>query len=106
MLFVDLGSIGDAGLVATTLATMLGLSVQAQDAQQSLVSHLRERRMLLIFWTRASISSKRVAMLTSRIFDEMPASAHPCDEPRSAARGRRARLQAVAAALPSPMIRR
>jgi predicted ATPase/DNA-binding winged helix-turn-helix (wHTH) protein len=71
VLFVDLGSIGDAGLVATTLATMLGLSVQAQDAEQSLVSHLRDRRMLLIFDTCEHVV-EAVAMLTSRIFAECP----------------------------------
>lgn len=71
VLFVDLGSIGDAGLVATTLATMLGLSVQAQNAEQSLVTHLRDRRMLLIFDTCEHLVES-VAILTSRIYAACP----------------------------------
>lgn len=71
VLFVDLGSIGDAALVATTLATTLGLSVQAQDAEQSLVTHLRNRRMLLILDTCEHLV-EAVAMLTSRIFADCP----------------------------------
>lgn len=71
ILFVDLGSIGDAGLVAATLATTLGLSVPAQDAQQSLIAHLRNRRMLLILDTCEHLVDA-VAMLTSRIFCDCP----------------------------------
>ena len=69
--FVDLGSIGDAGLVATTLVTTLGLSAPAHDAEQSLIVHLRERRVLLILDTCEHLIDA-VAAVTSRIFLECP----------------------------------
>lgn len=71
VLFVDLGSIGDAALVATTLATTLGLSVPAQDAEQSLIAHLRDRRMLLILDTCEHLIDA-VAILTSHILVDCP----------------------------------
>lgn len=71
LVFVDLGSIADAGLVATTLATTLGLTVSAHDAEQSLIAHLRDRRMLLILDTCEHLIDA-VALLTSRIFCDCP----------------------------------
>ncbi|MDQ0320268.1 putative ATPase/DNA-binding winged helix-turn-helix (wHTH) protein [Pararhizobium capsulatum DSM 1112] len=50
-LFVDLGMIGDANLVATTVASLLGLSVGAGDATSSIVAFLRDKRILLILDT-------------------------------------------------------
>jgi predicted ATPase/DNA-binding winged helix-turn-helix (wHTH) protein len=51
MLFVDLGMLGDPKLVATALASMLGLSVQSDDVMPNLIAHLRNKRILLIFDT-------------------------------------------------------
>jgi predicted ATPase len=50
-LFVDLGMLTDPALVATAVASMLGLSVQSDDPTPNLISFLRERRVLLILDT-------------------------------------------------------
>ena len=71
VVFVDLGSIPDAALVATTMATTLGLVVPGQDAEQSLIAHLRDRRMFLILDTCEHLVDA-VAILTSRIFLDCP----------------------------------
>jgi predicted ATPase len=43
VLFVDLGMIGDPGLVTTAVASMLGLTVQTEDATPNLIAYLRNR---------------------------------------------------------------
>ncbi|RWB98597.1 MAG: tetratricopeptide repeat protein [Mesorhizobium sp.] len=48
VLFVDLGMIGDPGLVTTAVASMLGLTVQTEDATPNLIAYLRNKRILLI----------------------------------------------------------
>ena len=48
VLFVDLGALSDPRLAATSLASMLGLSVQSDDATPSLIAYLRDKRILLI----------------------------------------------------------
>src|SRR5262249_20574545 len=47
VLFVDLGMLSDPKLVATAIASMLGLSVQSDDATPSLIAYLRDKRILL-----------------------------------------------------------
>jgi predicted ATPase len=48
VLFVDLGSLSDPGLVVASLALMLGLPVQSDDPSPGLIAHLRGKRMLLV----------------------------------------------------------
>ena len=51
VVFVDLGMLNDPKLVATAVASLLGLSVQSDDAMPSLIAYLKNRRILLIFDT-------------------------------------------------------
>src|SRR6185503_1846783 len=51
VLFVDLGMLSDPKLVASAVASLLGLSVQSDDASESLIAYLRDRRLLLILDT-------------------------------------------------------
>ena len=51
VLFVDFGAIGDARLAATTVATLLGLSIQADDATPELVRFLKDKHILLVLDT-------------------------------------------------------
>jgi predicted ATPase len=51
VLFVDLGMLSDPKLAATAVASMLGLSVQSDDAIPSVVAYLRGKRVLLILDT-------------------------------------------------------
>jgi predicted ATPase/DNA-binding winged helix-turn-helix (wHTH) protein len=71
VLFVDLGMLSDPGLVATTVAAMLGLSVQSDDVMQNLIAYLRDTRILLILDTCEHLI-EAVAALASRIFVEAP----------------------------------
>ena len=47
--FFDLAPITDPGLLASTCATVLGLSISADDRLPGLLAHLRNRQMLLVF---------------------------------------------------------
>lgn len=47
-LFVDLSMQTDPGMVATAVASMLGLPVQSDDPTPRLIAHLRGRRFLLV----------------------------------------------------------
>lgn len=49
VLFVELGALKEPHLAATTLATILGLSVQSDDPTPNLVAYLRDKSVLLIF---------------------------------------------------------
>src|SRR5262245_25855858 len=71
VLFVDLGMLGDPGLVATTVASLLGLSVQSDDAAPSLIAYLRDKRILLILDTCEHLI-EAVATLAFRIFADAP----------------------------------
>jgi predicted ATPase/DNA-binding winged helix-turn-helix (wHTH) protein len=71
VLFVDLSMIGDSGLVATVVASMLGLSVQSADATPSLIAHLQDKRMLLILDTCEHLI-ETVAALASAVFATAP----------------------------------
>ncbi|NEI74795.1 transcriptional regulator [Rhizobium lusitanum] len=48
VLFVDLGMLSDEALVATSVASMLGIMVQSNDPTPSIIAHLKERKMLLV----------------------------------------------------------
>jgi predicted ATPase/DNA-binding winged helix-turn-helix (wHTH) protein len=66
VLFVDLGMLGDPKLVATAVASMLGLSVRTDDAVPGLIAHLRRKRLLLILDTCEHLVGA-VASLAARI---------------------------------------
>jgi predicted ATPase len=71
VLFVDLSMLSDPGLVATAIASMLGLSVQSSDATPGLIAYLRSKRILLILDTCEHLI-EAVAELASRIFVSAP----------------------------------
>jgi predicted ATPase/DNA-binding winged helix-turn-helix (wHTH) protein len=71
VLFVDLSMINDPNLVATAVASMLGLSVQSDDATPNLIAYLRNKRVLLILDTCEHLI-EAVAALTSTIFAAVP----------------------------------
>ncbi|MDX8518202.1 ATP-binding protein [Mesorhizobium dulcispinae] len=68
VLFVDLGMIGDPGLVTTAVASMLGLTVQTEDATPNLIAYLRNKRILLILDTCEHLLDA-VAPLAASIVD-------------------------------------
>ena len=70
-LFVDLGMISDARLVATAVASMLGLSVQSEDATPNLIAYLRDKRILLILDTCEHLI-EAVATLAANIVAAAP----------------------------------
>ena len=71
VLFVDLGMLNDPDLVATAVASMLGLSVQSADAAPSLIAYLRDKRIFLILDTCEHLIDA-VAALASSIFNAAP----------------------------------
>jgi predicted ATPase/DNA-binding winged helix-turn-helix (wHTH) protein len=71
VLFVDLGMLGDPDLVTTAMASMLGLSVQSDDATPNLIAFLRNRRILLILDTCEHLVDT-VATLVAGIIDAAP----------------------------------
>jgi predicted ATPase/DNA-binding winged helix-turn-helix (wHTH) protein len=71
VLFVDLGMLGDPDLVATATASMLGLSVQSDDATPNLIAYLRNKRILLILDTCEHLVDA-VAALVAGIIDVAP----------------------------------
>ena len=68
---VDLSVLSDPGLVATAIASMLGLSVRADDATPVLITYLRTKRMLLILDTCEHLIDA-VAALASQIYVQTP----------------------------------
>ena len=71
VLFVDLGVLSDPSLVATAVASMVGLSVQSEDATPSLIAYLRDKRILLILDTCEHLV-EAAADLASRIYRDAP----------------------------------
>ena len=67
VLFVDLGVLSDPDLVATALASMLGLSVQSDDATPSLIAYLRDKRILLILDTCEHLVDAVAALASASI---------------------------------------
>jgi predicted ATPase/DNA-binding winged helix-turn-helix (wHTH) protein len=71
VLFVDLGMLSDPGLVATAVASMVGLSVQSDDATPDLIAYLRNKRILLILDTCEHLV-EAVARLAANIVAAAP----------------------------------
>jgi predicted ATPase/DNA-binding winged helix-turn-helix (wHTH) protein len=71
VLFVDLGVMRDPNLVPASIASMLGLSVQSDDATPGLIAYLRDRRLLLILDTCEHLI-EAAATLAARIFLAAP----------------------------------
>jgi predicted ATPase/DNA-binding winged helix-turn-helix (wHTH) protein len=71
VLFVDLGMLSDPALVATAVASMLGLSIQSDDPTPGIVAYLRNKRILLILDTCEHLI-EAVAALASGIFMAAP----------------------------------
>jgi predicted ATPase/DNA-binding winged helix-turn-helix (wHTH) protein len=71
LLFVDLGMLGDPDLVTAGMASMLGLSVQSNDATPNLIAYLRDKRILLILDTCEHLV-EAVAPLVASIIDVAP----------------------------------
>ena len=71
LLFVDLGMLGDPELVTAGMASMLGLSVQSNDATPNLIAYLRNKRILLILDTCEHLV-EAVAPLAASIIDAAP----------------------------------
>src|SRR5437868_5916235 len=71
VLFVDLGMLSDAKLATPAVASMLGLSVQSDDATPSLIAFLKSRRILLILDTCEHLV-EAIAALTARLIEAAP----------------------------------
>jgi predicted ATPase/DNA-binding winged helix-turn-helix (wHTH) protein len=69
--FVDLGALDDPGLVTPTVASMLGLQVQSDDAMPGVIAYLRDKRVLLILDTCEHLIDAAAA-LASRLFAGAP----------------------------------
>ncbi|TIV25737.1 MAG: transcriptional regulator, partial [Mesorhizobium sp.] len=69
--FIDLGALSDPSLVATTVASTLGLSPQSDDAISELIAYLAGRRTLLILDTCEHVIDA-AADLATRIFADTP----------------------------------
>jgi predicted ATPase/DNA-binding winged helix-turn-helix (wHTH) protein len=71
LLFVDLGMLVDPELVTAGIASMLGLSVQSNDATPNLIAYLRNKRILLILDTCEHLV-EAVAPLAASIIGAAP----------------------------------
>lgn len=71
VLFVDLGTLSDPKLAATVVASMLGLSVQSDDATPGLIAFLKSKRILLILDTCEHLL-EAVAALVASIMEAVP----------------------------------
>ncbi|MDB5716104.1 MAG: transcriptional regulator, partial [Sphingomonadales bacterium] len=69
--FVDLSPIKDATLVPSTVATALGVLVQAQDPLPSLLAFMAGRRILLVLDSCEHVIDA-AASLTARLYQEAP----------------------------------
>jgi predicted ATPase len=71
VLFVDLSMLSDPRLVATGVASTLGLSVQSEDVIPGLIAYLRDKRLLLVLDTCEHLIES-VAALAAMIFSAAP----------------------------------
>ncbi|WP_050401019.1 ATP-binding protein [Bradyrhizobium embrapense] len=71
VVFVDLSMVSDPGLVGIIVASLLGLSVQSENAAPSIAAFLRDKRILLIFDTCEHLVES-VAAFASSIFGSAP----------------------------------
>jgi predicted ATPase/DNA-binding winged helix-turn-helix (wHTH) protein len=69
--FIDLGTLSDPLLVASNLASTLGLPVGSDNAIPTLINYLRDKRMLLVFDSCEHVI-ETVAALAETIFMEVP----------------------------------
>jgi predicted ATPase len=67
VLFVDLGMLSDPKFAGTAVASLLGLSVQSDDATPSLIAYLRDKRILLILDTCEHLIEAIASLATSII---------------------------------------
>jgi predicted ATPase len=71
VLFVDLGMLSDPKLAATTVASILGLSVHSEDGTPGLIAFLKSKRILLILDTCEHLV-EAVATLAATIMEAAP----------------------------------
>jgi predicted ATPase/DNA-binding winged helix-turn-helix (wHTH) protein len=71
VLFVDLGMLSDPRLATTAVSSMLGLSVQSDDATPGLIAFLKDRRILLILDTCEHLVDA-VAGLAAKVMEAAP----------------------------------
>jgi len=71
VLFVDLGMLNDPKLAATAVASMLGLSIQTDDATPTLIAYLKDKQFLLVLDTCEHLI-EAVAALASHIRNAAP----------------------------------
>jgi predicted ATPase len=69
--FLDLGAVEDARLLASLLASQLGLATVSDQPLPVILTHLREQRMLLVFDSCEHLI-EAVAALTENIFRDAP----------------------------------
>ena len=69
--FIDLGAVTDPTLVPSTVATVLGVSLQAQDPLSNLLAILADRRLLLVLDNCEHVIDA-AASLTERLYHEAP----------------------------------
>src|ERR1700716_2757990 len=71
LLFVDFSMVSDPALVGTIVASLLGLSVQSENAAPGIIAYLRDKRILLILDTCEHLVEP-VAAFASSIFASAP----------------------------------
>ncbi|WP_394846711.1 winged helix-turn-helix domain-containing protein [Pendulispora brunnea] len=69
--FIDLASLQDSTLLVSTLATALGIPVQAEDTIRVLLGHISRRKLLLVFDNCEHLISD-VSSLVEKIGDAAP----------------------------------
>ena len=69
--FLDLGAVEDARLLASLLASQLGLMAVSEQPLPVILTHLREQRMLLVFDSCEHLI-EAIAALTENIFRDAP----------------------------------
>ncbi len=70
--FLDLEAVEDARLVASLLASQLGLVAVSDGPLPVILDALREQRTLSACWIAASIIIEAIAALTENIFRDAP----------------------------------
>jgi predicted ATPase/DNA-binding winged helix-turn-helix (wHTH) protein len=71
VLFVDFGVVNDPRMAPTSVASMLGVSIESDDPTPSLVALLRDRRLLLVLDTCEHVVEE-AARFATRIFLAAP----------------------------------
>ena len=71
VVIADLSMLSDPRMVTTSIASLLGLSVQTEDPTPTLIAYLRNKRMMLILDTCEHLI-EAVAGLTSQIYARAP----------------------------------